>query len=232
MTAPILKTKLYPPTAVKAPVARERLFARLDGALESRLTAVIAPAGFGKTTLVAHWTGMAEGGRKTRPDLKSRSTKSPVRSRLTLGPSMPAGPTSTHDLSLLNPRRANPSKIGRGGSTAFGARCLSPLLRVRGTGRGSSPDAGPDGTRLEVTNEFRRPVNLFALWNDSEIERGAAVQGPPCVVGLSLHGPRPPSEGSRGDPQLRRSATGCLPGPGEAGRAALRMRAPVRGSSW
>jgi LuxR family maltose regulon positive regulatory protein len=56
MPAPLLKTKLYPPTAVKAPVPRERLFSRLDGALGSRLTAVIAPAGFGKTTLVAHWT--------------------------------------------------------------------------------------------------------------------------------------------------------------------------------
>lgn len=55
MASPILKTKLYPPTAVKAPVARERLFARLDGALESRLGALIAPAGFGKTTLVAQW---------------------------------------------------------------------------------------------------------------------------------------------------------------------------------
>ena len=55
MPAPILKTKLYPPTAVKAPVTRERLFSRLDGALQSRVAAVIAPAGFGKTTLVAHW---------------------------------------------------------------------------------------------------------------------------------------------------------------------------------
>ena len=51
----ILTTKLFIPGAAHALVERARLFALLERGRECRLTIVSAPAGFGKTTLVADW---------------------------------------------------------------------------------------------------------------------------------------------------------------------------------
>ncbi|HEU5098500.1 MAG TPA: adenylate/guanylate cyclase domain-containing protein, partial [Roseiflexaceae bacterium] len=51
----LLATKLYMPRARPNLVARPRLFARLDAELHGVLTLVCAPAGFGKTTLLADW---------------------------------------------------------------------------------------------------------------------------------------------------------------------------------
>jgi LuxR family maltose regulon positive regulatory protein len=51
--APLLETKLYAPRLRHGQVARPRLTERLDRGLERRLTLVSAPAGFGKTTLIA-----------------------------------------------------------------------------------------------------------------------------------------------------------------------------------
>ncbi|MEY2532367.1 MAG: hypothetical protein QOF29_277, partial [bacterium] len=50
-----LRAKVLPPPLVSACLPRERLRARLDGALGCRLTTVIAGAGYGKSTLVAAW---------------------------------------------------------------------------------------------------------------------------------------------------------------------------------
>ncbi|GIV82061.1 MAG: LuxR family transcriptional regulator [Anaerolineae bacterium] len=52
---PVLQTRLALPHLPVQPVRRERLLRRLDQALTRRLTLVSAPAGFGKTTLVADW---------------------------------------------------------------------------------------------------------------------------------------------------------------------------------
>ena len=55
MTQPLVATKLYVPTARAGLVARERLLLRLEEGAGKRLTLVSAPAGFGKTTLLASW---------------------------------------------------------------------------------------------------------------------------------------------------------------------------------
>ena len=52
---PLLETKLYVPRLRRGQVARPRLTERLDRGLGRRLTLVSAPAGFGKTTLLAEW---------------------------------------------------------------------------------------------------------------------------------------------------------------------------------
>jgi ATP/maltotriose-dependent transcriptional regulator MalT len=52
---PILATKLYAPPRRSRIVLRPRLNERLTEGLERRLTLVSAPAGFGKSTLVAEW---------------------------------------------------------------------------------------------------------------------------------------------------------------------------------
>lgn len=52
---PLLETKLFAPRWRPGSVARPRLLARLNRGAQSRLTLVSAPAGFGKTALLAEW---------------------------------------------------------------------------------------------------------------------------------------------------------------------------------
>ena len=52
---PLLETKLYIPKLRRGQVARPRLRERLSRGIERKLTLVSAPAGFGKTTLLAEW---------------------------------------------------------------------------------------------------------------------------------------------------------------------------------
>ncbi|MCH7998450.1 MAG: helix-turn-helix transcriptional regulator [Chloroflexi bacterium] len=54
-TSPLLETKLYIPKWRPGLVSRPRLIERLDQGIERKLTLVSAPAGFGKTTLLAEW---------------------------------------------------------------------------------------------------------------------------------------------------------------------------------
>lgn len=51
----ILRTKLLPPRLHKSAIVRESLVARLEQDAERKVTLVVAPAGFGKTTLVNQW---------------------------------------------------------------------------------------------------------------------------------------------------------------------------------
>ena len=55
MASPLLETKLYAPRWRRGVVPRPRLSERLNRGAESKLTLVSAPAGFGKTTLLAEW---------------------------------------------------------------------------------------------------------------------------------------------------------------------------------
>jgi LuxR family maltose regulon positive regulatory protein len=63
--APLLETKLYAPKLRRGLVARPRLSERLSRGMESKLTLISAPAGFGKTTLLAEWLAAAEGDQRT-----------------------------------------------------------------------------------------------------------------------------------------------------------------------
>ena len=59
MAGPLLETKLHVPRWQRGLVARPRLSERLSRGAESALTLVSAPAGFGKTTLLAEWLAAA-----------------------------------------------------------------------------------------------------------------------------------------------------------------------------
>ena len=59
MAGPLLETKLHVPRWRRSLVARPRLSERLRRGAESALTLVSAPAGFGKTTLLAEWLAVA-----------------------------------------------------------------------------------------------------------------------------------------------------------------------------
>ena len=52
---PLLETKLYVPRSQHGLVPRPRLSERLDRGAASKLLLVSAPAGFGRTTLLAEW---------------------------------------------------------------------------------------------------------------------------------------------------------------------------------
>ncbi len=57
---PLLKTKLFTPRGPSNLVARPQLTEKLNRGLEGRLTLVVAPAGFGKSTVLAEWVRRRE----------------------------------------------------------------------------------------------------------------------------------------------------------------------------
>lgn len=61
-TGPVIETKFYIPRWRPGSVARPRLLERLNRGTESKVTLVSAPAGFGKTTLLAEWLATAPAG--------------------------------------------------------------------------------------------------------------------------------------------------------------------------
>jgi len=81
MPNPLLRTKFYVPPARPEWVSRPRLLAMLDGGLNCKLTLLSAPAGFGKTTLLAAWRG-AQGSASAAPP--ARASRSQDASSLSL----------------------------------------------------------------------------------------------------------------------------------------------------
>src|SRR2546421_10069510 len=65
MANPLLQTKLFVPRWRHGLVPRPRLSERLNRGAESKLTLVSAPAGFGKTTLLADWLAAVAVDRRT-----------------------------------------------------------------------------------------------------------------------------------------------------------------------
>ncbi|MEP6797796.1 MAG: hypothetical protein ABI890_06600, partial [Lapillicoccus sp.] len=61
MARPVVTTKLYVPRVRPGVVSRPRLREMLRRGAGSRLTLVSAPAGFGKTTLLAEWLAETAG---------------------------------------------------------------------------------------------------------------------------------------------------------------------------
>ena len=59
MTSSLLDTKLYAPRRPTGLVSRPHLTDRVQRGAQSKLTLVSAPAGFGKSTLLAEWLGVA-----------------------------------------------------------------------------------------------------------------------------------------------------------------------------
>lgn len=57
MPVSVLSTKLFAPPRVEQAVIRSRLIERLNKGLNRKLTLVCAPAGFGKSVLLADWAG-------------------------------------------------------------------------------------------------------------------------------------------------------------------------------
>ncbi|MBD0384025.1 LuxR C-terminal-related transcriptional regulator [Paenibacillus sedimenti] len=52
---PLLTTKLYIPQQPSSLISREHLMVKMSRAMKCKVTLVISPPGFGKTTMVSHW---------------------------------------------------------------------------------------------------------------------------------------------------------------------------------
>src|SRR4051812_49630849 len=65
-SAAVLATKLFIPSLGRRSIQRPRLSGLLGSAMGARLTLVVAPAGWGKSTLLAQWLGEA-GAPRGRP---------------------------------------------------------------------------------------------------------------------------------------------------------------------
>ncbi len=59
MTTTLLRTKLYIPRPAHTAVVRQTLLTRLNEGIDRDLTLVVAPVGYGKTTLLAMWVAQA-----------------------------------------------------------------------------------------------------------------------------------------------------------------------------
>ena len=57
--APVIRSKIQPPPLRSSTLSRQRLLDRLSDAVESRLTLIVAEAGYGKTTLLADFSARA-----------------------------------------------------------------------------------------------------------------------------------------------------------------------------
>ena len=55
MSTTLLGTKLHIPPLSRVLVSRPRLVSQLENGINGKLTLLLAPAGFGKTTLVNSW---------------------------------------------------------------------------------------------------------------------------------------------------------------------------------
>ncbi len=65
VTSPLVETKFYIPALRRGFVSRPRLSGRLSRSAEAKLTLISAPAGFGKTTLLAEWLADADAGERS-----------------------------------------------------------------------------------------------------------------------------------------------------------------------
>jgi LuxR family transcriptional regulator, maltose regulon positive regulatory protein len=70
---PLVTTKLALPPSRPALVPRPRLMDRLDAGLQRKLTLIAAPAGYGKTTLMADWLAARTEGRGLRTESAASS---------------------------------------------------------------------------------------------------------------------------------------------------------------
>ena len=118
MAGPLLETKFHVPGARLRLVARPRLSERLDRGTESALTLVSAPAGFGKSTLVAEWLaaaaaeGRASGVALARPARqRSRGVLGVLGHRAADGDGWGRGPAPSRSCS--RPRRRSTRSLPR-----------------------------------------------------------------------------------------------------------------------
>ena len=203
VAGPLLETKLFVPRWRRGLVPRPRLSERLDRGAEAKLTLVSAPAGFGKTTLLAEWlAAVPAGGRAAAWLSLDPSDNDPasfwtyvIAALRTAAPGVGAGA-----LALL--QAPQPPPIDAVLATLLnelGARRARRRARARRLPRHRRP-RGPDGAGLPA-----RPSAPAAAPGDRQPRRSGAAAGPPARAGRPRRDPRRRpalhARGGRGVPQ-------------------------------
>ena len=164
MAGPLLETKLHVPRRRRGLVPRPRLSERLSRGAESTLTLVSAPAGFGKTTLLAEWlaTAAAEERSAAWLSLDQRDNDPALFWTYLIAALQTAAPGVGAECALApavaaaadrsGPRHAAQRPRRRLERRRAGARRLPRHRRARGPGRdgvpaGASTPAGAPGDR-------------------------------------------------------------------------------------
>ena len=170
MAGPLLETKLHVPRWRRGLVARPRLSERLSRGAESALTLVSAPAGFGKTTLLAEWlaAAAADGRSVAWLSLDQRDNDPAlfwtylVAALKTAAPGVGAGA-----LSLLQPPQPPIEAVPRHSAQRprrhlercrAGARRLPRHRRARRAGRDGLPAGAPAPADAPGDRQPRRPA--------------------------------------------------------------------------
>ena len=206
---PLLETKLYLPRPRRGLVPRPRLSERLDRGAASKLMLVSAPAGFGKTTLLAEW--LAAG--PARPP-----TSGPPRGcRSTAATTTPA-PFWTYVIAAL--RTAAPGVGAERARAPAGAPTASdPDGAHHAAQRPRRPAAATSCSCSTTTTSSSsrevqdgdgvpaRPPAPAAAPGDRQPRRPARCRSPGCGRGASWSRPAPPTCASR-PTRPRRTSTG------------------------
>ena len=236
MAGPLLETKLYVPASRSGLVTRPRLSQRLQRGLGCKLVLVSAPAGFGKTTLLAEWlartrrVGPRAGDRVAVP----RPGRQRPRAVLDLRDRRAADAAPTLGASALDLLQAPEATAGGSGAHHAHQRPRRDRRR-RGAGARRLP-------RHRVPRHPRRdglparPPAAPAAPGDRQPRRPAAAAGPAPGAGRA-------GRGARRRPALHRRRGGVVPqrrdGPGAHPRGRRRARgahrrvdrcAPARGA--
>ncbi|CUU57804.1 LuxR family transcriptional regulator, maltose regulon positive regulatory protein [Parafrankia irregularis] len=164
---PALGARVFPPRPAVPLVSRPRLLERLDLAVEGPLTAVCAPAGTGKTVLLADW---ARSGRSPHPVVWLRVD--PVIGRR--HSSMPAGRAPVPPVSPVSLW----SQILRGLRRDAALPCPERLERLEAESAGMNPE----WFQRELVNQLAQlPVPAVLILDDAHL-----VHEPADIAGLEL----------------------------------------------
>lgn len=152
---PLLKTKLHIPRLRAELVQRPHLVSRLDASRHFPLTLVSAPAGFGKTTLLAEWAIHATGAKPTAYPSTSLSS--------------PDQPSTTQPVEViwisLDAGDNDPSRFLASLVAAF-RRARPGLAPLADTMLGASAPAAPERVLTELLNDLENVPGSFALMLD------------------------------------------------------------------
>ena len=211
MASPLVETKLYVPRLRRSVVARPRLSGRLSRGAEARLTLISAPAGFGKTTLLAAWLAAAGAQDAVGGVAVPRGERQPARDVLDLRDHRPADGRAGR-----RRRRAPAAAVGR----SRRSRPSSPRCSTSSRAVPNDVDLVLDDYHLVDGPDIRRRHGVPARAppaarppGDQHPSRPGPAAGSPARARRAGRGPRrrPALHPRRGGglPQRRRSAWTC-----------------------
>ncbi len=193
----LLSTKLYVPPAGSAVVRRPRLLERLDDGARRGITLVSAPAGFGKSTLVADWLARKGDGDDPGSDPASAPTDAPApagAAPAAAGAAPAAAPTATPAAGWVSLDAADRDPILFWSYVIAACQEADPSVGLdAGALLAAGPSAGVRDVVLSLLNDLaalRAPLTLVLddvhLVDSEEVHEGLALLAERRPVHLHL----------------------------------------------